>query len=283
MDAKYSSTTSPSLKYGEWSLKYGEWSTRAALSWQPQEEANYYLAWSDSFSPTADLYQLTVTPMPAERSQVTELGAKWLLLGGDLALRTALYRANKAWERNTDLESTAAILTRKRRTDGFEIELAGRLSERWEVFSGLALMNATILETAINVNAATGTVTQGDPRLVGERARNAPVYTFNLWSTYMLTGHWKIGGGIEAKGRRFAYQPQQAVSGAFVNGQFTPNTAEAYQRWDAMVAYEEKHWAVRLNIKNVFDRLYYDSIYDNGGFTVPGTRRAAILTGELKF
>ena len=142
--------------------------------------------------------------MPAERSQVTELGAKWLLLGGDLALRTALYRANKAWERNTDLESTAAILTKKRRTDGFEIELAGRLSERWEVFSGLALMNATILETAINVNAATGTVTQGDPRLVGERARNAPVYTFNLWSTYMLTGHWKIGGGIEARGRRFA-------------------------------------------------------------------------------
>ena len=45
----------------------------------------------------------------------------------------------------------------------------------------------------------------------------------------------------------------------------------------------QKHWAVRLNIKNVFDRLYYDSIYDNGGFTVPGTRRAAILTGELKF
>ena len=99
----------------------------------------------------------------------------------------------------------------------------------------------------------------------------------------MLTGHWKVGDGVEAKDRRFAYQPQQAVSGAFVNGQFTPNTAEAYQRWDAMVAYEEKHWAVRLNIKNVFDRLYYDSIYDNGGFTVAGTRRAAILTGELKF
>ena len=138
MDAKYSSTSSPSLKYGEWS-------TRTALSWQPQEEAHYYLAWSDSFSPTADLYQLTVAPMPAERSQVTELGAKWLLAGGDLALRTALYRANKDWERNTDLESTAAILTRKRRTDGFEVELAGRVTDRWEVFSGLSLMDAKII------------------------------------------------------------------------------------------------------------------------------------------
>ena len=69
----------------------------------------------------------------------------------------------------------------------------------------------------------------------------------------------------------------------FVNGEFNPNTAPAYARWDAMVAYEEKNWALRLNVKNVFDKLYYDAIYDNGAFTVPGTRRAAILTGELKY
>ena len=276
MDASYSSTTSPSLRYGEWS-------TRGALSYHPEEESHYYVAVSDSFSPTADLYQLTVAPMPAERSQVTEIGAKWLLLGGDLALRMALYRANKDWERNTDLESTAAILTRKRRTDGFEVELAGRVTDRWEVFSGLALMDAKILETATNVNATTGALTKGDPRLVGERARNTPVYTFNLWNTYKLTGNWKVGGGVEAKGKRFGYQPQQAVSSAFVNGKFTPNTAEAYARFDAMLAYEENRWAVRLNVKNLFDKLYWDSVYDNGGFTVPGIRRAAMLTGELKF
>ena len=276
MDASYSSTTSPSLRYGEWS-------TRGALSYHPEEESHYYVAVSDSFSPTADLYQLTVAPMPAERSQVTEIGAKWLLLGGDLALRTALYRANKDWERNTDLESTAAILTRKRRTDGFEVELAGRVTDRWEVFSGLALMDAKILETATNVNATTGALTKGDPRLVGERARNTPVYTFNLWNTYKLTGNWKVGGGVEAKGKRFGYQPQQAVSSAFMNGKFSPNTAEAYARFDAMLAYEENRWAVRLNVKNLFDKLYWDSVYDNGGFTVPGIRRAAMLTGELKF
>ncbi len=38
---------------------------------------------------------------PAERSKVMELGAKWLLREGDLALRAALYRADKDWERNT--------------------------------------------------------------------------------------------------------------------------------------------------------------------------------------
>ncbi|MEI2695176.1 MAG: biopolymer transporter ExbD [Saprospiraceae bacterium] len=55
MDAKYSSATSPKLSYGENSL-------RAALSFHPAEDTHYYLGWSDSFSPTADLYQLTVTP-----------------------------------------------------------------------------------------------------------------------------------------------------------------------------------------------------------------------------
>ena len=274
MDANYGGTASTNLRFGEWSK-------RAALSWHPAAETHYYLGWSDSFSPTADLYQLTVAPQPAERSQVTELGAKWLFMDGDLALRAALYRANKDWERSTDLESTASILTKKRRTDGIEFELAGRITEKWEVFSGIALMKAEILDTAENVNAQTGVVTKADPRLVGQRPRNTPAYTFNLWSTYKLTGNWKVGGGVEAKGSRLAYSP--TGNGNFPNGSFSVNTAPSYTRWDAMVAYEEQKWAVRLNVRNLFDTVYYDAIYDNGGFVVPGTRRAAILTGELKF
>lgn len=276
LDAVYSSATSPQLKFGEWSY-------RSALSFHPADDTHYYLSWSDSFSPTADLYQLTVQPQPPERSDVVEVGAKWLLHDGDLALRAALYRATKHWERNTDLESTASILTRKRRTDGLELELAGRISDNWEVFSGLALMDARILEVAENINATTGTITYGNPLYRGKRARNTPGYTFNLWSTYKLGGGWKLGGGVEAKGDRQGFNPSGAGPVPTLNGQYHPNTAPAYTRWDAMVAYEQKFWAVRLNVKNLLDKVYYDSIYDNGGFTVPGTRRVAILTGELKF
>ena len=50
-----------------------------------------------------------------------------------------------------------------------------------------------------------------------------------------------------------------------------------------MVTYEQKTWALRLNIKNLFDKVYFDSLYDNGGFTVPGTRRTVIMTAQLKF
>ncbi|MBX7200604.1 MAG: TonB-dependent receptor [Rhodospirillaceae bacterium] len=276
MDATYSSATSPALEYGENSY-------RSALSFHPAEDTHYYLGWSDSFSPTADLYQLTVTPQPPERSEVVELGAKWLLFDGDLSFRAALYQATKHWERNGDLESTAAILTKKRRTKGIELEAAGRIDEHWEVFSGLALMDAKILEVAENVNATTGVITLANPEYAGKRARNTPKYTFNLWTTYKFHNGWKIGGGVEAKGDRQAVNPSGAGAVPTLNGEYHPNTAPAYARWDAMVAYEHKDWTLRLNVKNVFDKLYYDSVYDNGGFAVPGTRRAVILTGEFKF
>jgi catecholate siderophore receptor len=273
LDATYSSATSPRLKYGEWS-------TRAALSYQPNDEAHYYVGYSDSFSPTADLYQLTLAPQPPETSQVYELGAKWMFFDGDLTFRTALYRAIKHWERNTDLESTASILTRKRRTDGIELEAAGRITPNWEVFAGLALMDAEILEVAEQSN---GTV--ANPGYTGKRPRNTPPYTFNVWSTYKLGGGWKVGGGVEAKGERYGYNPSGAGAIPTLPGgtAFHPNTAPAYARWDAMVAYEQKRWGARLNVQNLFDKVYYDAVYDNGSFSVPGTNRKFILTGELKF
>lgn len=277
MRADYSSATSPQLDYGENSYRTG-------LSWQPSDDKHYYVSWSDSFSPTADLYQLTVTPQPPERSQTLEVGSKWLFLGGDLAFRTALFTATKDWERNTDLESTAAILTKKRRTNGLELEMTGKITDKWQVFSGVAFLDAKILEVAENINATTGVMTRADARFKGQRARNTPRATLNVWTTYALTSAWKIGGGVEAKGKRYAYVPSLASGDRyFGNGKFSPNVAPGYARVDAMVAYEQRNWALRLNIKNLLDKEYYDAVYDNGGLVLPGNRRQAIVTAEYQF
>lgn len=253
-------------------LNFSETSYRTGLSWQPNEAAHYYVTYSDAFSPTADLYQLSNPNEHAESSETLEVGAKWLFFDGDLALRTAVYTAEKNWERNTDLESTASILTKKRRTNGIEVEAAGRITDNWEVFAGLALMDAYIVEVAPGA----------DPRFEGERARNTPPVTANLWTTYKFLGNWKVGTGFEAKGERFGYSPSSA-SGPFTNGNFTPNTLPGFVRWDAMVSYEQKRYAVRFNVKNLLDKEYYDALYDNGGLVVPGNRRVGILTTEVFF
>lgn len=246
---------------------FGENSYRVGLSWQPRADAHYYLGWSDSFSPTADLYQLSGNQYPAERSAVTELGAKWLLLDGDLAFRVALYSAIKDWERNTDLESTASILTRKRRSNGLELELAGRITDEWEVFSGLSLIRAEILEVA---------PVTGNPNFIGKEPRNTPKTTFNLWSTYRLPMGFKIGGGAEFKSKRYGGAPTGTAA-------FNPNYVSSYVRWDAMVTYEQPKYSIKFNVQNIFDKLYYDALYDNGGFTVPGQARRFILSGEFRF
>ena len=44
-----------------------------------------------------------------------------------------------------------------------------------------------------------------------------------------------------------------------------------------------RDWSLRLNVQNLTDRVYYDALYDNGGFGVPGTRRRVLLTAQYKF
>jgi catecholate siderophore receptor len=149
-------------------------------------------------------------------------------------------------------------------------------------------MDAKILEVAQNIstggaNGPAGTVYSAYAGYKGQRARNTPAMTANLWTTYTIAGNWKIGGGFEAKGERTGYNPSGGAGTNFVNGAFKPNVVPGYTRWDVMAAYEAKKWAVRLNVKNLFDKVYYGDVYDNGAFLTPGNSRTAILTTEIKF
>jgi catecholate siderophore receptor len=315
MRAQYSSLNSPSLNFGQWSYRTG-------LSWQPDPAAHYYVSWSDSFSPTADLYQLSGGELPPERSQVSEVGGKWLFMDGDLSFRTAIYTASKDWERNTDLESTAALLSKKRTTNGIEFEMAGRITSNWEVFGGIALMAARVNEqyegTATGQTFAqatsNGTANGGLGYATGEaadasqlmytsrsqqvseghRPRNTPAFTANLWTTYRFAPDWKAGLGFEAKSSRAGYgvgtcgtASQNATTRLWsysnCSTNFAPNTVPGYVRWDAMLTYEQPSYSIKFNIQNLFDRVYYDALYDNGGFTIPGQARRFILSSEFKF
>jgi catecholate siderophore receptor len=160
-----------------------------------------------------------------------------------------------------------SLLTKRRHTDGIELEAAGRITRRWELFAGLALMDPRIDE------ARPG----GNPNVVGMRPRNAPRHSHNLWTTYRLDGGWKVGAGVEGKGERLAY----GIGGG--TAPITPNVAPAYQRWDAMLAFEQAQLLLRLNVLNVLNRRYYDSVYENGAHVVPGTGRVVLLTGTFKF
>lgn len=256
---------------GQANVNFSEKSYRSGLTYQPNEMTTYYLAWNDSFNATADLYQLSAgTGYPAERSSTTEIGAKWDLYEGDLSVRTALYRATKEWERNTDLESTGSINSKKRHTDGVEFEFAGRVNGKWEIFGGIALMDAQIDERGYS-----GT-TRHNVAIEGMTPRNTPKYTYNLWTTYRVDPQFKVGGGATAVGRRIIYGLSSNAPNV--------NNVPSYVRFDVMAQYDIKdEYIIKLNIQNLTNKTIYESAYENGGFVVPGSKLAFQLTGTYKF
>jgi catecholate siderophore receptor len=257
---------------GQASLNFAEPSFRAGLLHQPNLDAAYYLTWSDSFNPTADLYQLSAgTGYPAERSAVTELGAKWNVTDNGLALRTALYQAVKKWERNTDVTSSSSIDSVRRHTNGLEVELTGNITDKWDVFSGAALMSSIIDEQGYS-----GTTRQ-NPNLVGMRARNAPAYTYNIWTTYKVAQNWKVGGGVFGVGQRQVYGLNTSTA------PITANQVPAYARVDAMLQYDIKDYSLKLNVMNLLNTTNYESVYVNGGFAIPGTLRSYQMQAVVRF
>lgn len=236
------------------------WSWRSGLLWQPSAVVSYYASWGTSFNPSGELYALDdrSANTPPEKSRNVEVGVKWDLLDGALLVRTALARSEKTNERNTDLSNPDVfLLSGKRHTDAFEIEATGRITDRWEIFAAIALMDAEI-DRASGQQANT----QGNTPI------NAPDYTASVWTAYRLNDRWRFGGGGEAVGFRWG-------NATNVNG------VPGYVRWDAFVEYEVGAVSVQLNAFNLFDRKYYEGVYS--GHAVPGTSRTAQLRLEYEF
>lgn len=245
------------------------WSWRSGLSWQPDDIVSYYVSYGTSFNPSGDLYSLDApgSNTPPEENRNLELGGKWELLDGNLSLRTALFRTEKTNERNTDLSNpTVYLLSGRRHTQGVEFEAAGRMSSRWEIFTGLALMRSRIDVPATTATAAA--TIAANAANVGNWPQYTGPYTGNVWSTYRLDGGWRVGGGVELMSKRYANNNNQTV-------------VPGYRRWDAMISWEQRAYSIRVNVLNLFDTRYYEGVYT--GHVIPGATRTLQTTFEAKF
>lgn len=274
----YNTTTG--LQTGESKRDDRGLSYRTGLIWQPTKASSYYLGYSSLMNPSGEAYQydlsagLSTDKQQPERNKHYEIGAKWDLADGDATLRAAVFRTEKLNERNTDaLSPDVAILYAKRHTDGVEVEVAGRLSEKWEVFAGATLMDPKIDQGWAN-NAPTDANKGAVPKYT-------PKKTANIWTTYKVTDKVTAGVGLYYTGKRYAADSQS------VNGQpvkFDASKARfapSYVRADAMLSYEERKYNVRLNVNNLTNKKYYDALY--GGHASAAAPREVQLTVGYKY
>ncbi|WP_137937295.1 TonB-dependent siderophore receptor [Chitinivorax sp. B] len=233
-------------------------SYRTGVIYQPNAQQSYYATFGTSFNPSGEAYALDPrgANTPPEKNRNIEIGSKFDLLDGDLSLRAALFRIVKTHERNTDpLKTDVYLLSGKRHTDGIELGVAGRLTEKWEAFG-----NVTLMKSKIDNHI--------DPAIQGREAANTPRYTVGGWTTYALGAGWKVGGGFDAKGKRYT-------------GTNNTTSLPAYIRWDAMLAYDQRDYTVQVNATNLTDKKYYEGLY--GGHTTTGPGRGVQLTGTYRF
>lgn len=232
-------------------------STRAGVIFQPSAQQTYYLSYGTSFNPSAEAVTLSsnTVKLDPEESRSYEAGTKWSLLNEALLVNAAVFKVEKTNARsgsgvNTTLDGDVEV-------EGVELGVVGQVTQNWQIIGGAAAMTS-------EVNAAAPTA----QNTVGKELQNVPRFSATLWSTYRLTPEWQIGAGASGSEARFVDNTETAE-------------IPGYVRADAMIAYLQPNYDIRVNLQNLTDEQYYE--FGSGGRATEAMGFRAILTGTYRF
>lgn len=240
-------------------------SWRVGGVFHPTSYSSVYAAYGVSHNPAAEFQTLSDatnnaanTLLDPEQNTTLEVGAKADVLNGRLTLSGAVFRIEKTNLRIPidPVLNTALVLDGVARVDGFELGVAGKITDHWSVFAGYSYLDSKIANTTNQAE-------------LGRELPNTPPHNLTLWTTYDVTPEWTVGGGV-------TYAAQ-----TFVN---TTNTSYVPEYWkfDAMASYRvTRNSVLQLNLTNLTDELYYAQYYQ--GHAVPAAGRTATLTYRISF
>lgn len=242
-------------------------STRGGILFKPTATQTYYLSYGTSFNPSAEGVTQSAGnfDLDPEENRSYEAGAKWTFMDEALMVNTAAFRIEKTNARtgpNTDQSLEGNI-----RVDGAELTVTGQITPDWQMIAGYTFLNSEVRDslntTTVTVGSSTVTVASE-----GKDFENTPRHSATLWTTYRLTPEWQFGAGATG------------ASSRFVNS-FETAEVDSYVRGDAMVAYLQPGYDIRLNVQNVTDELYYETASQGRATAAMGARY--ILTGTFRF
>ncbi len=240
-------------------------SGRAAVVLKPTEDSSIYFGWGTSFNPSGE--QLTLSSggrggatfeVDPEKSETFELGTKWNVFNDRLQLSAALFQTTKTNARTTDPAdpTNTIVLDGEQRVRGFELGVAGSITDWWRIFGGYTYLDGEVTESR-------------NPDEVGQRLSNTPEHSLGLWTVVDLPGGFFIGGGPQFVDSRF-------------NNTSNVREAPSYWVWDAVVGYEvNENFTVQVNVHNIADEEYIDRV--GGGHFIPGNGRSVVVSGTLRF
>ncbi|WP_077000150.1 catecholate siderophore receptor Fiu [Variovorax sp. KK3] len=249
---------------------------KVGLVYKPAPNGSVYAAYATGAQPPGGnfAFQTTATTsinnlnLDPQKAKTAEVGTKWDVMGGRLALAGALFRTTNENEQ-VQVDSFGNFEQYgKTRVQGAELSAVGQITPAWQVIAGLAHIKTEILE-----GARTSTTQQG------AQIRYSPKNTATLWTSYKFPFGVTVGGGL-----RYVSTQQRATTNALSTATTFFPEIPSYTVFDAMIGYEvNKNVTVQLNLYNLSDKFYLARVNNAGNRLVMGTPRSAVLSANFKF
>lgn len=236
------------------------------------DQLSLYASYTQSLKPNSTIAPLSngggvvlgSNIAPEEGTQY-EAGLKFDLnkrLSGTLAVYDIEKQNVLVSQLNTATGLNVYTAAGKVRSRGLEIDVTGRLSDNWSMIGSYGYTDARVTE---------------DPTYAGKQLQNVAMNTASLYLVYdfgtVLPGQLRLGGGARYVGDR---------PGDALNTFLLPSYVVA----DIFATYETKHQALpviyQLNVKNLFDTVYYASAVNNLNVAIGDARRVS-LSATVKF
>jgi catecholate siderophore receptor len=275
-DASFNQATNPNPVTGAGAATLGFHPVNYMLSWRgavvykPAPNGSLYFDAGTSFDPSAEALSLSASTgaLPPVENKSYEVGSKWEFFDSALAVNGALFHTNQLNVSEPDPTNPLVnILAGDAVAEGGELQVAGHVTEAWEVIAGYAY-TYSVIDKSPRVGAASD---------LGHRLGNVPMHTFNFWTEYYLSRDWEIGGGVNVVASRYAATTPTTAGGVNffkeVPGYWTLGAMAKYRVTDNV--------SLQLNLTNLTDNKYYDQVHP--AHVVPGGGRTALLTVSFKY
>lgn len=300
-------TVAGASQFGQQSAEFLIPNFNLGLTLKPLPNGSVYVAYATSANPVGAEFDGTSTAYGGlspvlngssnqifgpEKNKAIELGTKWELFDRHLLLTAALFQTEKDNARESQnitratatatcpypvtvppTTGTVSCITAGAayRIRGIDLGVGGKITDKWSVFGGLVLMQSEVTKSlAPSANKALY------PTNVGRPLANIAHQSFSLLSKYQINDIWELGGQAVYRSQIYGGTLLAANQGTSIPG---------YWRFDMFAeAKINKNWQVKLFVNNIFDKRYYDALYQSAApFVLEAPGRAAYLVISARY
>ncbi|MGN8083245.1 TonB-dependent siderophore receptor [Variovorax sp. 22077] len=240
---------------GQWQKDPGvgtQFTPQVALVYDVQPNISVYGSYTEIFQPQTQLALGNAALKPREGKQF-EVGSKGVFLNGQLNASIAAFQINDENRAIADPNNpTFYVASGKVRSQGWEVEVAGRIRPGWDIYAGYTRLLTRYIDDPTQLGAIYS----------AEEPRNS----FKLWTRYEFQNKdlrgWFLGAGVRA----------QSTTNRGADPQ------RGYAVFDAQVGYRiNRNLLATVNVNNLFDKAYYARV-PSRFYSVWGEPRNVMVT-----